>query len=195
MLMLVNSALADDIVLAPQKFNHCVTCHGVELAGNKSVDAPNLSVLESWYVEMQLIAYTKLLRGHAEDEHGMEMRPMAVALNDADRAEVIRFVASVPRRAAAKTIIGDVVAGEMVYGTCSVCHGARAEGNRDFDAPALVGQSDWYLVRQLEKYKSGQRGAVAGDISGAQMRAAAGILMDATDIQNVVAYINSLASH
>ncbi len=39
------------------------------------------------------------------------------------------------------------------------------------------------------------RGAVAGAISGAQMRAAAGILMDVTDIKNVVAYINSLASH
>ena len=39
------------------------------------------------------------------------------------------------------------------------------------------------------------RGAATGDISGAQMRAAAGILMDATDIKNVVAYINSLASH
>jgi cytochrome c oxidase subunit 2 len=82
----------------------------------------------------------------------------------------------------------------MVYGTCSVCHGARGEGNRDFAAPALVGQSDWYLVRQLDKYKSGNRGAAAGDISGAQMSAAAGILMDATDIQNVVAYINSLAN-
>ena len=39
------------------------------------------------------------------------------------------------------------------------------------------------------------RGAATGDISDAQMRAAAGILMDATDIKNVVAYINSLASH
>jgi len=194
-LIFVNSALADDIVLAPQKFSHCVTCHGVELTGNRSVDAPNLSVLESWYVDKQLIAFTNLWRGHAGDEHGMEMRPMAVALNDADRAEVISFVASVPRRAAGATIIGDLVAGEMVYGTCSVCHGVRGEGNRDFGAPALVGQSDWYLVRQLEKYKSGLRGAAAGDISGAQMRAAAGILMDDTDIQNVVAYINSLASH
>jgi hypothetical protein len=50
-------------------------------------------------------------------------------------------------------------------------------------------------VRQLEKYRSGLRGAAAGDVSGAQMRAAAGILMDATDIQNVVTYVNSLASH
>ncbi len=110
-LILVNAALAEDIVLAPQKFSHCVTCHGVELAGNRSVDAPNLSVLESWYVEKQLIAYTKLWRGHAGDEYGMEMRPMAAALNDADRAGVVTFVASVPSRAAGATIIGDLVAG------------------------------------------------------------------------------------
>ena len=66
---------------------------------------------------------------------------------------------------------------------------------RDFNAPALVGQNDWYLARQLEKYKSGLRGAVAGDISGAQLRTAAGILMDDSDMQNVVAYSNSLANH
>jgi len=102
---------------------------------------------------------------------------------------------SKPRRASvAATLIGDRIAGEMVYGTCSVCHGVRGEGNRDFDAPALVGQSDWYLVRQLELYKSGRRGAAPGDIAGAQMKAAVGILTDATDIRNVVAYINSLAT-
>lgn len=110
-LILVNSALAGDIVLAPQKFSHCVTCHGSELAGNGSVDAPNLSVLESWYVEKQLIAYTKLWRGHAGGEYGIEIRPMAAALNDADRAGVVTFVASVPSRAAGATIIGDLVAG------------------------------------------------------------------------------------
>jgi len=37
--ILVNSAWADDIVTAPQKFSHWITCNGVELAGNRSVDA------------------------------------------------------------------------------------------------------------------------------------------------------------
>lgn len=192
---LVNAAFADDIVLAPQKFSHCVTCHGVELAGNRSVDAPNLSVLPSWYVDKQLVGFSKLWRGHAGDEHGMEMQPMAAALNDADRAEAVSFVASVPRRAADATLDGDPVAGEMVYGTCAACHGADGAGNRDFGAPALAGQSDWYLVRQLQKYRSGIRGAAAGDLSSAQMRAAVGMLQDAADMRNVVAYINSLASH
>jgi len=114
-LILANSALADDIVMAPQKFSHCVTCHGVELAGNQSVDAPNLSVLESWYVDKQLIAYTRLWRGHAEDEHGIEMRPMAAALNDADRAEVVSFVASVPKRAADASLSGDLVAEAVTW--------------------------------------------------------------------------------
>jgi len=89
----------------------------------------------------------------------------------------------------------DIVLAPQKFSHCVTCHGARGEGNWDFDAPALAGQSDWYLARQLDKYKSGNRGAVTGDISGAQMRAAAGILMDATDIKNVVAYSNSLASH
>ena len=92
-------------------------------------------------------------------------------------------------------LVNSALADDIVLAPQKFSHCVELTGNKSVDAPALVGQSDWYLARQLEKYKSCNRGAATGDISGAQMRAAAGILMDATDIQNVVAYINSLAIH
>jgi len=59
---------------------------------------------------------------------------------------------------------------------------------------ALAGQSDWYLVRQLENYRAGVRGHVAADTYGQQMRAAAAVLPDAQAVKDVVAYINTLGS-
>ena len=55
-------------------------------------------------------------------------------------------------------------------------------------------QQDWYLVRQLENFKSGVRGAHADDAAGAQMRPMAMMLADAAAMRNVAAYIVSLGN-
>jgi cytochrome c553 len=194
-LALTGLSSADDLVMAPEKFSHCVTCHGVELAGNRSVASPNLSVLQPWYVERQLLAFADRGRGNSNDEHGMEMQPQAAALDERLLTEAVDFVASVPARSAVATIAGDMAAGETLYATCSACHGMAGEGNQLFDAPALTGQSDWYMLRQLQNYRAGIRGSAPGDVAGAQMKAAAGVLQTGNNIRDVVAYINSLATH
>lgn len=40
---------------------------------------------------------------------------------------------------------------------CATCHGNQAEGNKGQKAPRLAGQYDWYLSKQLEYFKSGER--------------------------------------
>ena len=121
------------------------------------------------------------------------MQPMAAALGAGDLAAAVEFVALVPPRPAAPTISGDAEAGETLYATCAACHGANGEGVQSLDAPPLAGQSDWYLLRQLQNYRSGARGAAAGDIPGAQMSAAMSVLADTDDLRNVLAYINTLS--
>jgi cytochrome c oxidase subunit 2 len=74
----------------------------------------------------------------------------------------------------------------------SRCHLPDGGGNRSLNAPRLAGQSGWYLKRQLEAFKSGVRGAAAGDIFGAQMRPMAMMLSDAAAIDDTVAYIDTL---
>ena len=89
-------------------------------------------------------------------------------------------------------VAGDTVAGQTLFATCSACHGAQAEGNQQLNAPKLAGQADWYLVRQLNDFKAGIRGAHDADIYGKQMIPFASMLADDTAIRNVVAYIASL---
>ena len=59
--------------------------------------------------------------------------------------------------------------GKALYQTCIACHGASGEGNKALKAPALAGQQQAYLQRQLEHFKNGVRGADAADVEGAQI--------------------------
>lgn len=87
---------------------------------------------------------------------------------------------------------GDPVKGKALYGICTACHGANAEGMATLNAPANAGQDPWYMIRQLNNFKAGIRGAHADDTFGAQMRPMAMMLATDQDIDDVVAYITSL---
>ena len=178
---------------APPELGHCAVCHGVELRGNVLLDAPNLSVLPPWYVQRQLEGYKSGLRAPAgsPDLLGREMQPMAAALDADGIRAATAYVASVPKYAPPPSVDGDAARGEGLYRTCIACHGERGQGNESLSSPPLAGQSDWYLVRQLENYRSGVRGSVPGDLWGIQMRAAAAVLQSDADVRDLVAYINS----
>ena len=87
---------------------------------------------------------------------------------------------------------GDVSRGRTYYQICVTCHGQRAEGNSALRSPKLAGQHDWYLIRQLQNFKSGVRGSDPKDIYGQQMRPMAQTLVDDQAIKDVVAYIQTL---
>jgi cytochrome c oxidase subunit II len=87
---------------------------------------------------------------------------------------------------------GDKTAGQALFATCTTCHGAQAEGNRELNAPKLSGQAGWYLARQLKNFQHGIRGADPNDTFAKQMIPFAQMLTDDAAIRNVVAYINSL---
>jgi cytochrome c oxidase subunit 2 len=89
-------------------------------------------------------------------------------------------------------VSGDVAAGKVAYAVCAACHGQQAEGNEQMGGPALAGQDDWYLVRQIDNYRKGLRGYHPQDTFGLQMRPMAATLTSAESVNNVVAYINIL---
>jgi cytochrome c oxidase subunit 2 len=88
---------------------------------------------------------------------------------------------------------GDAAKGKTLYGTCAACHGVNAEGNPALNSPALTGLQDWYMVRQLKNFKDGIRGSDPKDVFGAQMRPMAMTLPNDQAMEDVVAYIRSLA--
>ena len=101
---------------------------------------------------------------------------------------LIVLLASLHRPALAQ----DAAAGEAAFQICKTCHGQQGEGQQALNAPALAGQFDWYLERQLQNFKAGIRGADPKDIYGAQMRPMSLTLADDAAIKNVVAHIKTL---
>ena len=94
--------------------------------------------------------------------------------------------------AASVQAAGDPAKGQALYATCASCHGANGEGNQALNAPAIAGQQDWYLTRQLKNYQDGIRGTHAKDMYGAQMVGMAATLPDENAVKNVSDYIANL---
>jgi cytochrome c oxidase subunit 2 len=91
--------------------------------------------------------------------------------------------------ATANAAEGNAEKGKPLFNVCLACHGANGEGNPALNAPANGGQDEWYVVRQLNNFRAGVRGAHEGDIFGAQMRPMALTLADEQAVSDVAAYI------
>ena len=193
------SAQADGNARGEDLYRLCAACHGVDAAGNEAVGAPAIAALPQWYVGAQLKQFRDGIRGtHFDDIMGMRMRPMSLTLrSDADVEAVAAFVAGMPVVHPPPSLTGgDAAKGKETYvATCVACHGADGVGNQAMmGAAPLVHASDWYLLRQVENFRAGIRGARPGDQGGALMRPMVLRLADEQAIKDVVAYIMTLAN-
>ncbi len=82
--------------------------------------------------------------------------------------------------------------GGRLYEPCAACHGSRAEGNAQVEAPALAGLPEWYISRQLRNFRTERRGTDEADLYGGQMARMALQLWDDGEVKRVAAYISSL---
>ncbi len=90
----------------------------------------------------------------------------------------------------------DAVHGAEDYKLCASCHGFKGEGNQLVNAPALAGQADWYLIRQIRNFRDGIRGTAEGDTHGKAMGQMAQGLASDDKVADIVAYIKTLpAAH
>jgi cytochrome c oxidase subunit 2 len=175
--------------------NYCSQCHGAAGQGQESIGAPSIAGLPDWYVVEQLNKFRGAVRGtHFDDIEGMRMRPMALTLGtQTDVEAVAMYVASLPPAPVHHTLEGgNAEKGKTLFTTCTACHGADGAGNVQLGAPPLTLQPDWYVARQLGKFKAGIRGANPNDLRGAQMRPMAATLPDEQAVLDVVAYIGTL---
>lgn len=191
---------ADTQALAPAdhaagaaQFALCTACHGTNGEGNQALNAPKLAGQGQWYLRRQLGNFQRGLRGAANDSTGAQMTAFAAMLQDeAAIAGVAAHIAGLPEEPVPATVDGDVKRGRQLYATCAACHGERGEGIWSQNAPRLAQMSDWYLVRQLQNFRDGVRGAHRDDFYGAQMAAMTSIVRGDNSINDVVAYINTL---
>lgn len=74
--------------------------------------------------------------------------------------------------------------GHSLYGKCIVCHGKAGEGKKSQNAPAIGGQFDWYLEKQVVAMQTGER---VNKVMMPYIRN-----LSAQDIKDLSAYISKL---
>jgi cytochrome c553 len=173
----------------------CSPCHAPNGNGYQSEFSPKISGQEDWYLSRQLMNFRNDVRG--DDDSERWAKQMNFHIKDFGPTQLLSFVdyiQTLEDTPAETTIEGDTARGQQLYTqTCLLCHGDTAMGNPALNSPRLAGMSDWYMVIQLQKFRSGLRGAHPEDLYGAQMVPFATLLPDEQALIDVVAYINTLA--
>lgn len=199
LILVWNSAFAvGDPVKGKGLYASCAACHGQNGEGLQATNSPRLSGLQDWYLLSQLQKFRSGLRGaNPEDIYGMQMAPMAKALpNEQALLDVVAYIGTLKASRPPRTeMTGDPKRGAKLY-PCAFCHGTKAQGMRKvfkgIDVPRLAGQHDWYLIRQIQNFKAGIRGANLEDKAGLKMRTRAMSYHDDQLVLDIVAYITTL---
>jgi cytochrome c oxidase subunit II len=82
--------------------------------------------------------------------------------------------------------------GQEVFETCVPCHNANGSGNPEIGAPNIAGMKEWYVERELEKFRAGARGMQFNDVEGMRMRPMALTLTNEDDVKAVAHYVETL---
>lgn len=179
-------------VNAAELYYPCASCHGDRAEGSEPFAAPALAGLDANYVRTQLENFRANIRGAQPlDSAGQAMTLLAKTLRDSPSVDAVAcYIAALPPVTRPRpTLRGRVQRGRSLYAACAACHGAAGEGNALLQAPSLRPLADWYIRRQLELFRSGQRGADPNDALGQQMRAAVAVLTHPNDAADLAAYI------
>jgi cytochrome c oxidase subunit 2 len=189
-----STRVAGNAAIGAAQYTVCAACHGQQGEGMQALNAPKLAGQSDWYLRKQLLNYQSGARGaHKDDVYGKQMAPMAATLGSAAAIDnVIAHIQTFPDSPAPTTIEGDVSNGQKLYNVCSYCHANSAQGVRAMNAPRMAGMSDWYLKRQLENFQQEIRGQHPTDFYGFQMSLMARTLYGEQDVDDLIAYINTL---
>jgi cbb3-type cytochrome c oxidase subunit III len=192
LLSVSNTTLANEAA-TPAGLEYCTVCHGSQLKGNSNIGAPRLTELPGWYLNRQLKNFKAGVRGnHPEDKTGGEMMSMVSQLTDAEITKIVKWITATESAKPTPSLSANAHKGEQLYQSCASCHGADGHGNKALGAPDISGLNDWYILTQLNHFRTGLRGTAAKDIYGQQMKAASAVITSEQDAANLAAYITQL---
>ncbi|MGY8716756.1 MAG: c-type cytochrome [Verrucomicrobiia bacterium] len=140
--------------------DNCMDCHLSRGMGIREMNAPSIAGLPRWYVTDQLREFRRGQRGeHDDDAAGQLMQIKAKSLGERDLAFVGRFIESMAPNPERVTLDAEITprAEEHYLSDCAACHGDRGGGGRRERAPPLTRQPDWYLLKQMENFRTGRR--------------------------------------
>ena len=193
--LLVPSVLVQSDTEVPPEYQPCIACHGDAGQGNVELGAPAIAGQGAVYLERQLNHFKAGIRGgDPGDALGAQMGAMASTLADEDTLLLATYLSGLPRPSPAVEPAGDLKNGNNYYQSkCGACHGGRAQGNPGLNAPALAGLDAAYLKHQFLNFQQGLRGAHPEDTYGRQMKMMSTSLPTDKDLDDVIAYIQSMA--
>ena len=176
-------------------YQSCIACHGDAAQGNAALGAPALAGQGAAYLERQLKYFKTGVRGaDPRDTQGAQMQPLASALDDAAISLLANYLSALTPTVPKTAQAGDLKNGNNYYQSkCGACHGGQAEGNPSLNAPGLAALDAAYLKHQYRNFQLGIRGAHHQDTYGRQMKMMASSLPADKDLDDVIAYIHSLA--
>ncbi len=82
--------------------------------------------------------------------------------------------------------------GAELFRACDSCHGAQGQGDPVISAPAIAGLPKWYVLTQLEAFRTGLRGAHPDDIEGLRMRPMSRQMKSQEELDAVADYVSKL---
>jgi cytochrome c oxidase subunit 2 len=82
--------------------------------------------------------------------------------------------------------------GQEIFQTCVPCHNADGSGNPEIGAPNIAGMKEWYVERELEKFRAGVRGMQFNDVEGMRMRPMALSITTDADVEAVAHYVENM---
>lgn len=178
-----------------EKYRSCAVCHGETGQGNADMGSPALAGQDSAYLERQLQHFKSGIRGaDPRDTGGIPMKAIAGVLAEDDISVVAAYLSSLPPPIPDALPEGDLKNGNNYYQSkCGACHGGEAQGNVGLNAPALAMLDSVYLKQQFYNFQQGVRGAHPEDKYGRQMAMMSSTLPSDKDLNDVVAYIQSMA--
>ena len=147
------------------------------------------------YLERQLQYFKLGVRGaDPHDTQGLQMQAMAGTLADEDIYAVAAYLSGLPQAIPTGVAKGDLKNGNNYYqAKCGACHGGQAQGNSGLNTPALSMLNSIYLKQQFQNFQQGLRGTHPDDKYGRQMKMMSSSLPTDKDLDDVIAYIQSMA--
>jgi cytochrome c553 len=137
----------------------CALCHGQFSQGILGGKYPRLAGFPDYYLMGALADYRDGAREHA----AMNVVGGLRGMSDSDLMSLAAYISAINLEEVHPLDVptpegADVDNGEDLYRSdCKTCHGRAAEGIARKESPQLAGQYDGYLLRQIEKFKTGKR--------------------------------------
>jgi cytochrome c553 len=177
--------------------NACAACHGPKGEGNEQVKAPSIAGRPAWYALAQLGNFREGRSGtNPAEPQAMVMAAIVKTLAweqmEAVSAHIEQLDPVRPAQPGALKNVDLALGKELFEVRCMECHRFNASGEMTFGSPPLTGLQEWYLLAQIDKFKTGRRGTLAGDPNGAKMVLSARFIEDDQARNSVVAYILTL---